>query len=657
MRKPLLSVLLLAAIAGTGRAQTLFSYGSSPVTKQEFLRVYQKNSLNKKPDFSEPALREYLDLYSLFRMKVREAEKQKLDTLESIQRELDNYRRQLAKNYLTDEQVTNKMVREAYDRSKEEVRVAHILIMAPANLSPEDTLARYRKIDSIYNLVTKGKGDFAALAKEFSEDRGSKDNGGDIGYMTALQTIYSFENVVYGTPKGKVSPPFRTQFGYHIVKVLDRRPSAGEVKVAQIMVAAPQSKGQEGIAVAQKKMDSIRAELKKGVPFEELAKKYSDDKYTAAEGGVMPQFGTGRMTPAFEQAAFALKKPGDVSQPVQTEYGLHLIKLLGKYPLKPFDSVSSQLKRKVDNDSRAQMARDIYFQKVKEKNGFKEYPANLDEITKVMAKVPDTGADANTFKLTDFKSMEKPIFSLGGRNYTQQDFVAYAYNLTRGRMMGPKAAVVKDIYNMYTGMVINDYQEHKLVEENPDFKNLMEEYRDGIMLFELMDRNVWGKASRDSAGLSTFFGQNKGKYLWDPGFKGAVYRFKDQASLDKGLKLIGKNNGSVKDEEMVKELNSEAIPDAVNINRSRYEFSRFTDVPQASIAKGKASAPVKNSDGSFTVVVADEIYNTPSPKTLDEARGYVVAEYQDYLEKNWNAKLRKEYPVKVDETVFKSMIK
>lgn len=653
----MLSVLLLAAFAGTGRAQTLFSYGSNPVTKQEFLRVYQKNSLNKKPDFSEPALKEYLDLYSLFRMKVREAEGQKLDTLESIQRELDNYRRQLAKNYLTDDEVNNKLQREAYERMKEDVRVSHILIMAPPSMPGEDTLARYKTIDSIYNAVTKGKADFAALARQYSEDRGSKDRGGDIGYLTALQTIYPFENVAYTTAKGKVSAPFRTQFGYHIVKVTDRRPALGEIKVAQIMVAAPKSKGEAGIAEARVRMDSIRAELKKGVPFEDVARKSSDDKYTAADGGNMMVFGVGKVDPAFEQAAFALKKPGDLSQPVQTEYGLHIIKLVNKIPLKPYDSISGQLKRRIENDSRAQTARDIFFQKIKDKNGFKEYPENLAAVAERMNKIPDTGMEANTFKLEDFKGMDKPLFTLGGQNYSQEDFVNYAFGLTRGRIPGPKKAVVKDIYNMYTGMVVNDFQEHKLVEENVEFKNLMQEYRDGIMLFELMDRNVWGKASRDTVGLKTFFGPRKDKYLWDPGFKGAVYRFKDEASLKKGLALIDKNKGVVKDEEMVKELNSEAMPDAVNISRGRYEFSRFSDAPQTAIVKGKATPAKKNDDGSYTVVVAEEIYNTPTPKTLDEARGYVVAEYQDYLEKEWNAKLRQKYPVKVEESVFKSMVK
>jgi peptidyl-prolyl cis-trans isomerase SurA len=655
MRKLVLT-LLTTGLVTSGWAQTLFTYGTNPVTKQEFLRNYQKNAQNKKPDLSEPALKEYLDLYSLFRMKVREAEILKLDTLESIQRELDNYRKQLAKNYLTDEEVTNRLFREAYDRMKDERHVAHILISAPPNMGASDTLKAYATIDSIYKAITQKKADFAALASKYSQDPGSKDKGGDIGFMTALQTIYPFENAVYNTPIGKVSAPFRTSLGYHVVKVIEKRPSRGEVQVAHVLVYTPKSKGKEGIDAARKRIDSAQNDLKHGVSFAEVVKKYSDDKNTINEGGVMPAFGVGRMVPAFEDAAFALKNPGDLSQPVQTDYGFHLIKLVQKTPLKPYDSMQSQIKRMVENDSRAQMARDIYFEKIKQKNGFKENKANFEEVAMALSKIPDTGASANMFKASDYNNMNKVLFTLGKNNYTQKDYVAFAEMLTRGRLVGPKNSVTRDIYNMYVSRVVNDYQEHRLVEENEDFRNLMQEYRDGIMLFELMDQNVWGKASRDTTGLKAFFEANKGKYQWEPGFTGSVYHFKDDASLTAGMKLLnGKKPAN--DEELITALNTEASPDAVNIQQGHYEFSRFTEVPKEKLIEGKLTAPVKNADGSFTVVKVTKVYNGPSQKSLEDARGYVVSEYQDYLEKKWNEQLRQKYPMKVENGVFSSMVK
>lgn len=651
MRKLVLTCIASGICAISGHAQTLFTYGPHSVAKDDFLRVYKKNSMNKKPDMSDTALKSYLDLYALFRMKVAEADKQHLDTVASIQHELDNYRKQLAKNYLTDEQVTNKLIREAYDRMKENVHVEHILISCPPG---SDTTAPYRKIDSIYHLIEAKKVTFEDMARQYSDDKGSKDNGGDMGYFTALQTVYNFENVAFTMPVGKVSAPFHTQFGYHILKVLDKRADKGQVKVAQIMILASKSRGEEGLAAAKKRADSVEVMLKQGVPFEELVKKYSDDKFTVADGGVMKPFGAGKMVMSFESAAFGLKKKGDVSEPIKTDYGYHIIKLIEKIPLAPYDTLYPTLKHKVENDSRAQTARDYFFNKIKEKNGFKEYPANLDEIVNKLNAIPDTGKNGKVVKADDYRNMNKPVFTLAGKNYTQNDYVSFVETLTHGKLNGPRNSVVRDAYNMYVNTVVNDFEEHKLVEENPDFKNLMDEYRDGIMLFELMDRNVWSKAAKDSAGLKAFYEGRKGKYMWEPGFEGAVYKFKNKAAMDTGMLMLKQNKYT--DEQIAKAINTQANPDGVTVQRGRYEFSRFKDASQAELSASKTKT-IANANGSYTVVYAREIFNTPTQKTLDEARGYVVAEYQDFLEKQWNDKMHRDYPVTVNEKVFKSMVK
>lgn len=655
MRKLLLPVFALMCFAHYSKAQTLFNYGNNVIAKQEFLRNYQKNTINKKPDMSEKALREYLNLYSLFRMKVREAEVTHIDTISSIVRELNNYKKQLSKNYLTDDEVNNKLYREAYDRMKEERHVAHILIMAPPTLNPSDSLIAYKKMDSLYKAITTKKADFGELAKQFSEDKGTKDRGGDIGFLTSLQTIYAFENAVYTTEVGKVSRPFRTPLGFHIVKVIEKRPTRGEIEVAQILIAAPKSKGKEGIIEAKKKSDSVVTALKNGESFEDLVKQYSEDRYTNKQDGKMPRFGVGKVFPAFEDAAFALNKPGDISQPIETEYGIHIIKLLQKYPLKPYDSLQASIKRTVENDARAQTAKDIYFNKVKTANGFKDYPSNLEElIAYIGSSIPDTGKDANTFKATDFDKMNKPLFTLSNTSYTQKDMMTFAETITRGRFLGPRQSVAKDLYTMYVQQVVTDFQENKLMDENEDFRNLMNEYRDGIMLFELMDQNVWGKASKDSVGLNAFYEEHKSKYMWDAGFVGSVFHFKTDDALKKGLAVLKKKKTT--DEEVAKALNSEETPDAVTIQQGHYEFIKFKEVAKENIVKGKLSDPVKNADGSYTVVKANDVFDAPNQKSLDDARGYVVAEYQDFLEKKWNEMLRNKYPLKVDETVFNSMI-
>lgn len=651
MRKLVITCLISGIGITSGYAQTLFTYGTHSVAKDDFLRVYKKNSINKKPDMTDTALRSYLDLYGLFRMKVAEADKQHLDTVDKIQKDLDSYRKQLAKNYLTDEQVTNKLIKEAYDRSKEDVHVKHILINCTPGM---DSMLPYKKADSIYNLLATNKAKFEDMAKLYSDDKGSKDNGGDIGFFSALQTVYPVENVSYTTPVGKMSKPFRSQFGYHILKVIEKRADRGQIKVAHILFLSPKSRGEEGMEAARKRADSVVAQLKKGASFLALAKELSEDKYTVNDSGVMKSFGVGRFQPVFENAAFGLKNIGDYSAPVKTEYGYHIIKLLAKYPLQPYDSVYTTLKHKVENDSRAQTAREIFFNKIKEKNGYKEYPENLNEVVnKLMSLVADTGKSKGMFRSSDYTAMTKPVFSMAGRNYQQNDFMTFLEGLTRGRLNGPKQSVVKDAFGVYVTNVVTDFQEHKLVEENPDFKLLMEEYRDGIMLFELMDRNVWTKATKDSTGLKAFYEGHKTKYVWEPGFEGSVYTFKNKASLDTAQLIL--KAGNVTDEDLIKALNTQSNPDRVTIQRGRYEFSKFRDASQAELTANKTKI-ITAANGTFKMVYARQVFTTPGIKTLDEARGYVVAEYQDHLEKEWNAMMKKEYPMKVNEKVFKSMV-
>jgi peptidyl-prolyl cis-trans isomerase SurA len=655
MKKLLLTSIIAGALMGNSQAQTIFSYGNNNVTEAEFLKVYKKNNVAQKVDYSEKALREYVDLYSLFKMKVAEANKQQLDTTASVAGEIDNYRKQLAKSYLTDEEMVGRLVQEAYDRSKQEVRVAHILLLTKTGV---DTVALRNKIDSIYNLATKGKADFSVLAKEFSDDNGSKNNGGDIGYFSALQTVYAFENAAYNTPVGKISTPFRTNFGYHIVKVIDKRATRGQVRVAQILVSTPKSGGDVAINNAKLKLDTVQKELKGGAKFEDLVAKYSDDKFSKDSKGELPVFGVGRMVPAFDEAAFGLKNVGDVSKPVQTEYGFHIIKLLEKIGTKPFDSVRKEFKSKVDNDARAQQARDMYFEKVKISNGFKENPKVWTTLLPQINSIKDTGKEAGLFTPDNFaKGGSETMFSLAGKNYTQDDFISFAGTLTRGRIMaqGSKEAVFRELYGMFQNNVVTDFQEHKLIEDNPEFKSLMQEYKDGIMLFELMDRNVWGKASKDSIGLKAFYNTQKDKYQWEPGFKGSVYTFKDEATMKEGLKLLAKKGTT--NEDLVKTLNSETKRDAVNIQVGRYEFSKFTDVPQSKIIEGKASEGVKKEDKTYIVVKADQVFNQKETKAFEDARGYIISGYQDKLEKDWNNELKSLYPVKVNEEQLMKLVK
>lgn len=638
---------LLLAAPGALQAQTLFSYGSNPVSKEEFVRVYQKNNAQKKPDFAEQSLKDYIDLYSVFRMKVKEAELLRLDTTTAVRNELENYRNQLSRTYLSDKEANKELVAQAYERMKEEIELQHILVAVRPN---EDSTVAYKKIDSIYNAINSGKANFEEMARKFSDDKGSGAKGGNIGYISALQVVYPFENAAYATQKGQVSKPFRTQFGFHILKVNDRRAARGQVQVSHILIAAPKSKGEEGVTAAKATIAKIQQELKAGASFESLAAKYSEDKYSAGKEGLLDPFGAGKMVPEFEKAAFALSKPGDVSEPVQTDFGVHLIKLVKKMPLQPLDSIREAITRKVENDSRATLAREAYQDKVKMQYNFKEYTDNFNTL---LAAIPADSLKEKGFKAADYAKYTQPVMELNGKKYSQSEFMTYAAELTRGRIAGPKNNAFNDLFKMYQNKQLSELQLANLEKNNPDYKNLITEYRDGILLFDLMEKNVWGKASKDSAGLENFYNQNKEKYQWKPGFEGTVYQAADIDFLNRLAKDLSAGTSI---EEALEKINVPENPNRISQQSGRFEFAGFS-LPAQDYAAEQYTKVFSNTDGTPTLIFASKVHSQPVPKTLTEARGFVVADYQDFLEKKWNAELKAKYPVTINEKTLKSIKK
>jgi peptidyl-prolyl cis-trans isomerase SurA len=658
MKKILYSIAFASAMMLTLSVQAqkntdpvLFSYGGNDVTKGEFLRMYTKNINNQKPDYSEKALREYLTLYSRFKMKVAEAEKMQMDTLPTIKTELGTYKKQLAKTYLTDNEVTDKLVKEAYDRMKKDVHVAHILINVPRGT--EDTVAAFRKIDSLYKAVQKGA-DFGAIAKAVSDDKPSGAKGGDVGYFTALQIpAYAFESNAYTTPAGGVSLPFRTAFGYHIIKKLDERNSRGEIQVAQIMINVKKSEGEAGDKAGKAKIDSILTALKKGANFDNLVERFSDDKFSKNTKGVLATFGVGQMVPEFENAAFALNTPGSLSEPVKTEYGYHIIKLINKTPIRPFDSMKNELKKRIEKDGRIDVAREQYTYKIKQKLNYKDYPAALMELINA---IPDSTLRNGTFNGSDYKQYNKNLFEMTGTVFTQSDFAHYIQDYTKGKIYGAKEVTLKSLFKNYNEKALYDFQENKLIDENEEYRNLLTEYKDGIMLFELTDRMVWSKASQDTTGLDQFYKANKSKYMWPANLvKANLYRTQDEEYAKRVVKALNDPKVNQTQEEVGKAANGDGPQNKVVYENGKFERSRFPE--KLKLEAGKYAPYYKNDDGSYSIVDVKEIYPEPTQKTLGEARGYVISDYQEYLEKQWIASLEATYPVSVKEATLKSMIK
>lgn len=658
MKKILYSLALLGfvGIGSTAMAQkssdpVLFTYGGKEVGKNEFLRMYTKNINNQKPDFSEKALREYLTLYSRFKMKVAEAEKLRMDTLPNIQSELGTYKKQLAKTYLTDNEMTDKLVKEAYDRMKKDVRVAHILVNVPRGT--DDTAAAYKKIDSIYKAAQQGV-DFAALAKSLSEDKPSAAKGGDVGYFTAMQIpAYNFENMAYNTPIGGISLPFRTVFGYHIVKKLEERPARGEIQVSQIMINTKKSEGEAGAAVAKQRVDSILTALRKGASFELMVERFSDDKFSKNTKGMLATFGVGQMVPEFEDAAFNLKKPGDLSDPVRTEYGYHIIRLEKKVPLRPFDTLKNDLKKRVERDGRIDVARDMYTYKIKQKLNYKDDASALMELINA---IPDSTLRNGSFKGSDYGRFTKSLFQMTGTVFTQADFANYIQDYTKGKIYGAKELTLKSLFKNYSEKALYDYQENKLIDENEEYRNLLTEYRDGIMLFELTDRKVWSKASQDTSGLDRFYQANKAKYMWPANLvKANLYRAQDEEYAKRVIKALNDPGVNATQEEVGKAANGDGAQNRVVYESGKFERNRFPE--KLKLEAGKYAPYYRNDDGSYSIVDVKELYDTPTQKTLSEARGYVISDYQEFLEKQWIADLEATYPLVVKEGTLKSMVK
>jgi peptidyl-prolyl cis-trans isomerase SurA len=531
-----------AATSSTATGPVLETLGTYPVPASEFAYVYRKNNSTAPEYGTRQSVAEYLELYTNFRLKVLEAEQKGLDTTQAFKRELDGYRQQLAQPYLTEKSVTDQLVREAYDRMGQEINASHILIRVNPDATPQDTLAAYQKIEKIRQQVTAGE-DFGKVAREVSEDPSAKDNAGKLGYFTAMQMVYPFESVAYKTPVGQVSAPVRTRFGYHLIKVNDKRAAQGEIKVAHLMIRANRNAATADSLTAKKKIDELYTRLKKGENWDKLVAQFSEDAGSAANGGELPPFGTGRMIPSFEEAAFKLQKSGDIAAPVQTPYGWHVIKLIEKQPVAKFADLEPTLKSKVAKDSRSELNRAAFLKRVRQEDQFVEIPTAK---AYTLAK-GDTALVNGRFKYTapatPAKAAKGPsdnmtLFTIKGKPYLVKDFLTYAQLNQRARAGADPKFVMQQLYDQYVDQSLTEFEKNSLDTKYEDYRMLVKEYRDGILLFQLMDEKVWSKAIEDTVGLKKYFADNQAKYQWDQRVQGTVISAATPALLARAQKEL-----------------------------------------------------------------------------------------------------------------------
>lgn len=624
--------------------KTLFTVADDTVTAGEYMAVYNKNR-NLGEDIDPKTPREYLDMYINFKLKVYQAKEMGMDTLPGFVNEYNSYRDQLAKPYLRDKDVTAELIDEAAQRMQTDVRASHIMVMIPKGASPEDTAEAYNEILNIKNKITKGA-DFAEMARQFSDDTYSAKQGGDLGYFTVFNMVYPFENAVYNADLGELVGPVRTRFGYHLIKKTDERKARGEILVNHILLISNEKTGDAQKAAAQKKIQEIYEELENGADFETLARQYSEDKSSAKNGGRMVSFGINKMYIEFEDAAFALENPGDYSKPVKTDIGWHIIQLVEKFDVPTKEEAYDDLKSKIDRDMRSQQSRISIIKKLKKEYNFREYPS---VIKQAKAQVDESYLKGK-YKPGQIKYADQTLFEFANKKYTVSDFLNHlATHRGGGAKEASLSTVVSEAYNRYVDDQIIAYEKTQLKKKYPEYRLLSREYFEGILLFDLTEKEVWRKSVTDTIGLQAYYDDNKEGYQWKERYKAYII---DAATAKQAKKSAKQLKKGVEMLEVERAMNEESELN-VKIDSNVYEAGTNTLIDSSEKEIG-FTKPIEK-DGRYFVVGITEIIPAGT-KSFEEARGLVISDYQKYLEDQWIKNLKESYEVEVNQDVLEKVV-
>lgn len=646
MKRSLILMVLMAMIASGLLAQespVLLTIADEQVTLAEFERIYRKN--NNEASLNRQTPEEYLDLFINFKLKVKEAESLGMDTTTKFINELEGYRKQLAKPYLTDDETKEIMIQEAYERSKLDINASHILIKLSEFATPEDTLAAYIKITEIRDRILSGE-DFETVAKATSEDQSVNRNGGNLGYFTAFAMIYPFETIAYNTSVGEISMPFKTNYGYHILLIHDKRPARGQVKVAHIFVRNPEGMSEEQKKEAYEKTQMIYDSLQMGTDFAYMARTYSEDPSSARNGGETPWFGTGRMFPEFEDACFAIEEKGDINKPFKSMLGWHIIKLLDKKGIGTYEEMEPELQEKINRGDRGLLTTNRYISKLKIEHGFSEYPEALETVYSSV----DTSLLSGNWDGGDLIDNTTPLMKIGDRMVTTGEFVAFINaNQSRGKSRDPKS-YVDNLYEQFSQDVVMKYEESKLPEKYPEFRYIYQEYHDGILLFDIMDQRVWSKAVSDTIGLAAYHKDHRDDYMWQSRSEAYLIACGKDVNLT-GVRKVYKKILKGKVDEAF--LNSSLCPnDTVPCITLTHLLVEEGENELVDDMKGQPGlGPVVESEETKSFVILKKM-RSPEPKKLNESRGQITSDYQNYLEKEWIKELKQKYPVEVDNSLL-----
>jgi peptidyl-prolyl cis-trans isomerase SurA len=552
-----------------------------------------------------------------------------MDTTAAFLSEYRGYRNELLKPYLPDSKILDSLVAQAYERMKEEVRASHLLISVPPNAPPTDTLRAYNRLLELKQRADAGE-DFGSLVAVHSDEPQARSRRGDLGYFTALQMVHPFENAVYGARPGEIVGPVRTQFGYHLIKVFDRRPARGQVAVSHIMLRIS---GDRDSTKVREQIFNLYDQLMAGASWEELCAEYSEDPGSKNKGGALPPFGVGAMAsvPEFERVAFSLR-PGDISDPFRTQYGWHILRVDRKIPLPPFDEMKSTLRSRIATDGRFDELRGMWMKKLRADYGFVEHEPVREQLFALSDSLIRKG---KWFPLPETLKTQT-LFTLDQHEFTTGDFEAYARRQTIPAAEPPRRALER-MHDQFIDQVLMDAVSRSVAASKPEYRMLDNEYYEGILLFEIMEKEVWNRAAEDTAGQAAFFQQNRSRYLAGKRARATIYAAPDSMVM-RGLGEIALTGDTV------------AMADYAQKQGIRTEQGLFEEGDREAL-NGVPWTPGPHSvqnRGMYYLAWIFEIL-PPGEKSLDEARANVIADYQNELEQRWIRQLRQKYPVKIND--------
>ncbi len=654
----MLTVLNVGAQSKLDR-QTLMTIGDKAVTVKEFTEVYEKNNLNNTV-VEKKSVDEYLNLYTGYRMKVMEAQAMQLDTSAKFKRELDGYRKQLAKPYFSNDKVSDALLHEAYDRLQHDVRASHILIACDKHALPSDTLKAYNKALDLRKRALKGE-DFGALAMQYSDDPSARDikgeegrpgrkgNRGDLGYFTVFDMVYPFESGAYKTKPGEISMPVRSDFGYHIIKVASITKAIGSTQAAHVFLKLEAEATPEEEAAMRDKADNIYKELmaQDGKNWIESVNKYSDDRGTVSRGGTLSNFTVSRIVPEFIEAIKGVE-PGHIAKPVRSMYGFHIIKLISTSEIGSFEKESYGLTQRLEKDMRSKKSEEVVLRQLRKDYKFKQNDKNMEAF---MATI-DSTILSGSFVPAANVAMDALLFNIEKKSFKVGDFVEYIKKNQKPQKFVTSSTYAYQLYEEYSNKQLMDYADQHLEERYPEFAHVVKEYYDGILLFDLMEREVWRKAIQDTVGLQAFYDRTGSKYVWGDRVYAAVISTTNSESLAKMKAVLAQG---VAVDSLRSVISRDSIPQ-INMRKGFFQKGDNQFVDQTEWKKGAVKEIPSTVDKTTVLVVVEDVRG-PEQKTLNEAKGLVTSDYQAELEQQWMERMRQKYPVKINQSVLEKVRK